>query len=250
MTSFKGLQYVLLTHNIMKKGLIVLLFIFSISLVTGFSNNLTEAQETRDVAGFTKVGFSLSGNLYINLGSEFKVVLEGDDSALEDIITEVSGDKLVIKKKSWRINLKDKVNVYITMPEIEDLSVSGSGKAEIMDALRADDLNLSVSGSGNILTSGVSAKIMKCRISGSGNINLGSGGEVSGADLSISGSGSYRGEDAKIGEMDISISGSGNCSCNVTESLTARVSGSGNVTYTGNPRIDARISGSGKVRSR
>jgi len=234
----------------MKKGLILSLFIFSIATLTGFSDNLPDIRETRDVAGFTKVGFGVSGNLYINRGSKFEVILEGDNSLLENIVTEVSGDRLVIKKKSWRLNINEKVTIYITMPEIEGLNVSGSGKAEIRDAFRSENLNLSVSGSGNLLTSDINATTMKCSISGSGNIIIGGSGEFSEADLSISGSGSYRGEDAQIESVEISISGSGNCSCNVKESLRVRVSGSGDVTYTGNPKIDARISGSGKVRSR
>ena len=37
------------------------------------------------------------------------------------------------------------------MPELNGLGVSGSGKAEIKDAVKTDDLNLSVSGSGKII---------------------------------------------------------------------------------------------------
>jgi hypothetical protein len=234
----------------MKRRIILSAFIFVIAILTGFSYGLSGERETRDLDGFTKVGFGVSGNLYIDLGSEFKVILEGDNSLLEDIVTEVSGDRLIIKKKNWRLNMNQKVTIYITMPEIEGLTVSGSGRAEIKDAVKIEDLVLSVSGSGNILTSDVTAESMKCSISGSGNITLGGGGDINNADLSISGSGSYRGETAKAGSADVSISGSGNCSCYVTESLMVRVSGSGNVTYAGNPKIDARISGSGKVRSR
>lgn len=234
----------------MKKGLILSMLIFSVAILTGFSISLSDIRETRDVAGFTKVSFGVSGNLYINHGSKFEVILEGDNSLLENIVTEVSGNRLIIKKKSWRLNINEKATIYITMPEIEGLSVSGSGKAEIRDAFRSDNLELSVSGSGNLLTSEIKATDVRCSISGSGNITMGGNSEVSEVDLSISGSGSYRGEDAQMETADISISGSGNCSCNVTESLRVRVSGSGNVTYTGNPKIDARISGSGKVRSR
>ncbi len=226
------------------------MFVFVTVVLTGYSSEFSGVRETRDISGFTRIGFGVSGNLYVDLGDEFKVVLEGDNSLLENIVTEVSGDRLIIKKKSWRLNMNDKVTVYITMPRIEGLSVSGSGRAEIKDAVKADDLDLSVSGSGNIYTSDIKAESMKCSISGSGNINLVGDGDIDEADLSISGSGSYRGETAQVGSMEVSISGSGRCSCNVNESLRARVSGSGNITYAGNPKIDARISGSGKVRSR
>ena len=61
-----------------------------------------------------------SGNLYINIGPEFKVVLEGDKDDLEEIETEVSGGKLVIKKDNWRFNMNEKITAYVTMPELKD----------------------------------------------------------------------------------------------------------------------------------
>jgi hypothetical protein len=192
----------------------------------------------------------VAGNLYINFGPEFKVILEGEKSDLEDIITEVSGNRLVIKKDNWKFNFNEKVTVYITMPELKGLGVSGSGKAEIKDAIKAEDLDLSVSGSGKIFTGDVVVSKLGCSISGSGDIVLGGNGNAARADISISGSGNYEGGSYKIGTAEIHISGSGNCSCNVTESLRASVSGSGNVTYEGNPKVDAHVSGSGKVRSK
>jgi hypothetical protein len=233
----------------MKRGIILTAFIAAIAFTTGFAGIQSGEKETRDLKGFTKVSFGVSGNMYINIGPEFKVVLEGSQSVLDEIVTEVSGGRLTVKKENWRFNQNEKVTVYITMPEIKGLGVSGSGRAEIKDIVKTDDLSLSVSGSGKIFTGEIAVSNLSSGISGSGDIIVGSGRADRG-DISISGSGNYNGENAKIGSLDISISGSGNCTANVTESLKASVSGSGNVTYVGNPRIDARVSGSGKVRSR
>ncbi len=223
----------------------IILVIASAATVKGQS----DTKETRDLKGFTKVNFGVSGNLYINFGPEFKVVLEGDRKYLDEIITEVTGNRLIIKKENWRFHFDEKVTVYVTMPEIEGLGVSGSGKAEIKDAVKSDDLSLSVSGSGKLFANDISVTNLDCSISGSGDIILGSGTSTK-TRVSVSGSGNFTGESVKIGTADVHISGSGNCTCNVTESLIASVSGSGNVTYEGNPRVDAHVSGSGKVRSR
>ncbi len=52
--------------------------------------------------------------------------------------------------ENWRFNFNEKVNAYVTLPELTGLSVSGSGKAEILDPIKdADDLSLNVSGSGS-----------------------------------------------------------------------------------------------------
>jgi hypothetical protein len=233
----------------MKKGIILTAFIAAITITTGFAGIQSTEKETRDLKGFTKVSFGVSGNMYISIGAEFKVVLEGEKSTLDEIITEVSGGRLTVKKENWRFNNNEKITVYITMPEISGLGVSGSGRAEIKDAVKTDNLSLSVSGSGKLFTNDIAVNNMKAGISGSGDIIVGGGNAASG-DISISGSGNYTGENLKIGSVVISISGSGNCATNVTESLKASVSGSGNVTYAGNPKVDARVSGSGKIRSR
>ena len=229
-------------------------FIASAFMLTLFSTFFIYGQstekETRNLTGFTKVSFGVPGNLYISLGSDYKVVLEGDRDFISEIDTDISNGKLVIKRDSWSNFNNKKVVVNITMPSLEALSVSGSGQAEVVDALKAGSLNLGVSGSGRVYLNDISAESLDCGISGSGDIILKGNGSVSNGDISISGSGKYSGESVKMDLADISISGSGSCLCHVTGSLEAHVSGSGNVTYLGNPKIDARVSGSGRVRSR
>ena len=231
----------------MKKGLISFLVITA-TFSACFAQS--DVKEVRNVKDFTKVSFGISGNLYISFGPEFKVVLEGDRDILEDIITDVSGEKLVIKKDNWRMNFNEKVTVYITMPEIKGLGVSGSGKAEIKDAFKSTEMSLNVSGSGKIYTNEMNTQNLSCSISGSGSINLGNG-KAKETSVSISGSGNYSGEEMVLESADISISGSGSCNCNISESLKARISGSGNINYFGKAdKVDARVSGSGHVRSR
>ena len=226
---------------------LVALFVITV-LFTGITAG--QEKETRNLKGFDRVSFGISGNLSIRIGPEFRVVLEGSRRDLEAVITEISGDRLIIKQENWRFRFDEKVNINITMPEITALSVSGSGNAEIVDDIKnADALDLSVSGSGKLLTAGIQVDQIGCSISGSGDINIASDGEADRGEISISGSGGYRGEDFNIDKLAVRVSGSGSCFCKVGDSLQASISGSGNVTYKGDPKIDARVSGSGKVRS-
>ena len=227
----------------------VFAFMFLLSLIFGVTT-AQSSKDTRNLKGFTKVNFGISGNLQIKIGPEFSVVLEGVKGDIDEVITEVSSDKLLIKQESWRFNFKEKVNVYITMPEIEALSVSGSGKAEIMDPIKeADNLTLNVSGSGRLITTDLEADSFNSNISGSGSISVGGSGMADRGEIVISGSGNYSGESFEIDHLSVVVSGSGSCFCKAGDSLDATISGSGNVTYAGNPKIDARTSGSGHVRA-
>jgi hypothetical protein len=223
--------------------------LFMVVIMSGFAS--AQTKETRDLKGFTKVSFGISGDMKIKIGPEFSVVLEGDKSDLKEIITEVSGGRLIIKQDSWHFHFNEKINIYITMLALNGLGVSGSGNAEVLDPIKnADNLDLSVSGSGKLLTAEVETDNLDCSISGSGNITIGSSGNADKGTISISGSGNYRGESMEIDHLEVHVSGSGNCTCKAGDSLRAGVSGSGNVYYYGNPKIDAHVSGSGHVRSR
>ncbi len=234
----------------MKKAL---LFLLSAFIITGNVIAASTVKDKRNVKGFTRISYGVSGNLTVRIGPEFSVVLEGDEDDVERVITEVSGDRLIIKREMFRFRFSDldeRVDVYITLPELEGLGVSGSGRAEIVDDIRdIDNLSLSVSGSGKLTTAGIEVDDLDCSISGSGNIIIQGGGSADRSEISISGSGNYTGRDLEIDHLDVSVSGSGNCLCKAGDSLTARISGSGNVTYRGNPRIDSRASGSGHIRS-
>ena len=226
------------------------LFIVAIFLTTASASG--QSKETRNVRNFTKVNFGVSGELFIRIGPEFRLTIEGDKRDIDEIETIVSGDRLNIRKENFRFSLNDneRVTINLTMPAIEGVGVSGSGKVQIMDMVEADQLSLNVSGSGKLYTSGLNVDELSCGISGSGDVILGSGGSIDNGDISISGSGGFSGEEIEIDHLEVSISGSGNCRCRAGDSLDARVSGSGNVTYIGNPKVNARVSGSGHVRSR
>jgi len=229
----------------MKKTIIpALLLIISVTALQA----QTTYTETRNLSGFSKISFAVAGEVYIDLGQSYSVVLEGDKDYIKEIETRVDGTDLVFKRDKWFDTGNRKVTVRITMPALEGISVSGSGKVIVNDPLRGDGLNVAISGSGKVILGDVTVRNVECHISGSGSLNIEGTGAVDNLGISISGSGDYKGEATKVGTLKASISGSGNCDCYVTDLLKAAISGSGSIYYSGNPKIDAAISGSGKVR--
>ncbi len=248
-----------------------------------------QQRETRNVDTFTKISFGVPGKALVSQGNTQKVELEGSAEVLEKIEVVVEGSTLKIRNKekwsSWSWGREDRITVYITAREIRALNVSGSGNLETQTKITSGDMEIKVSGSGNIKADieannvevGVSgsgnsrvrgkANNLESSISGSGNIDLemavadrletrisGSGnlsatGSASRFKATISGSGGVRAGDLVTDSCDISIAGSGSASVNVKSELNASISGSGSVTYKGNPdRVNSNSSGSGKVR--
>lgn len=236
----------------MKKSNLLSVFAF-LALVVSLSSfrNVSQLnEETRTVDAFTKIGLAYPANVLLRQGSTQNVRIEGKPEQLADIITEVKDGRLNIRRKEHSINWQsnsERLTIYITVPQIEALAVSGSGKITGEDTFKVDELDLAVAGSGSIK---LAAKVneVTSRIAGSGSIEL--QGEGKDSRISISGSGSLRGFAFETERANVSISGSGSCQIKANSSLKTNISGSGNVTYDGRASVDSRVSGSGTVKRR
>lgn len=245
-------------------------------------------REVRDVANFTKISFGFPGKLYLKQGSPQKVELEGDRDVVEQVETDVEGGRLKIGKdgKWLNRNSDDKITVYVIVPDIEAVSVSGSGDIVGQTKIRTNDLDLNVSGSGSLSLDVEARGDVEANVSGSGGVDLqgrfetfesdvsGSGTVILSATIvgtadfgisgsgkiqasgsadqvktAISGSGKVLAADLRTNRCEVRISGSGSVEIDVTNELDANISGSGSVSYRGNPKkINSHASGSGKVK--
>lgn len=128
-------------------------FIPTLALLLAASFTFAQHSEVRDVSRFDRISYGISGTLYLTQGSKQKVELKGDREDIEELVTEVRGDRLVIKTRSnnwlnWSSN--NRVDIYITVEDLEGLNLSGSGKVYGQNTIKSDFLELDVSGSGKM----------------------------------------------------------------------------------------------------
>lgn len=213
------------------------------------SNRIDQKKEKRNVGSFNRVSLGISADLYITQGSNTEVIIDAEEKMLDYIITEVSNRKLKIKYNRWRVPRHERIKVFITIPEIEGLNVSGSGKIIAETDIEEENIEFNISGSGKIIIENLKVSDVEANISGSGDILLAGPEIVKSFEINISGSGDLKAERLEVEEFEVSISGSGTCIVHVTSELKAIISGSGKVFYSGKPIVDVRISGSGKVKS-
>ncbi len=212
------------------------------------TNNHISVNETRNVTDFNRIDLTVSANVYLTQGNHYNFKIEGDKEDIDKIITEVRGSKLVIKTYNWKTKIRGKVNIYITTPVVEVLSVTGSGDIISESSINSNDLVLNISGSGSIKINELSSEELEATITGSGNIKLAGENVAKKLDLTITGSGSFTSSELKINEANITITGSGSANVYVLKELDTNITGSGNVNYKGNPSVNANSTGSGKTR--
>lgn len=267
------------------------LFVTGLFLIALVAVSFAQKKETRNVETFTKIAFRVPGKLYLKQGAVQKVEMEGDGEVLQEIETEVSNGRLSIGRENgnWKMwnNWDDKkITVYITVKDIDAISVSGSGNLIGEGRFKSEDLALNVSGSGSMKLEGDVSRKLTANVSGSGNINMsgtarsfesqvsgsgkvdvnveiaeyadtnvsGSGkivasGKANEIKAVISGSGQVLAANLEVEKCEVRISGSGDVEINVKKELDATISGSGSVSYKGSPsHVNSHASGSGKIR--
>lgn len=226
----------------MKNPFIVFIVLF---LLSSFPV-LAQSIETRTLPSFKQLNTGGSWDVAIVKGDREEVRLEAKNLNLDKVITEVKNGILNIHIERGNYRNMD-LKVTVVYRELEAIHAGGSGNLKSTDALAADALEVSLSGSGNASFHNVVADRLDLSMSGSGDMTI-RGGAVTELTLRQSGSGNLKAADLEVEDAQIDKSGSGNAALTVNQSLSVKASGSGNVDYKGNPSLnDIRMTGSGRV---
>ncbi|MFC1663311.1 head GIN domain-containing protein [Patescibacteria group bacterium] len=227
--------------------IVIVVILWAFSFIYGRGSGVL-ASETRDVTDFDKVEISGQGTLIIDQSGEETLKVEADDNLLDRIETEVDNNTLKIRVKTpWLFGIiwpRSEITYHLTVDDLSKVSISGSGKIRT-DSLDSESLDISISGSGNADMT-LDVKNLDINISGSGKFTL--DGNATEQDVNISGSGDYDGKDLISETASFKVAGSGKGIVNVTNTLDVEISGSGSVEYLGDPEdVNQSISGSGKI---
>ena len=205
--------------------------------------------ENRNVGSFAGVDLRGDATVHFTKGNDLKIELHGQDNILKVLETYKSGSNLVIKyRNDIRLGRHEPVTIYLTAPDLNDLRISGSGDIIVSGDVINNDMEMDISGSGNIKMDKLQTSYLDVNISGSGNMEI-EDGEADEEILRISGSGDLYFPNLIARKVMTTTSGSGDIRIHVTEELRSTISGSGSVYYKGQPSVlTSNISGSGKVR--
>ena len=180
--------------------------------------------EEREVGSFKRIESKGAADIFVTIGEELSVKITLDDNLIDLIETEVRGKTLRIEsKENYRTRLGCKIE--ITVPELERVYLRGSGDI-LVERLDAVFFEFKLSGSGNMVAEG-STDELEVRLSGSGDIDT-RDLTAQEAYVSISGSGDVRVHAEEL--FDGSVSGSGDIAIYGDPSdFYKSVSGSGSI---------------------
>jgi hypothetical protein len=255
MTNLKSLTFLF--------SLATLLFLSSCSVDDICTRGEGSSESYRlDLPTFTGIDLRIGANVYLSQGDTPSVRVIGQQNIVDKL-------KLEVDDLTWKIDLQgctrdyEDLEIYITVPKLHYVKIGGSGDVVGETTFTVDDIDLMLSGSGNIIMP-LNAYHVNTKVSGSGDIDLvttttmleseisGSGnlffsGETPSHICKIRGAGTLKAFDLTTDITDINISGSGDAEITARDQLDINITGSGDVRYRGNPTLTIDIDGSGRV---
>lgn len=225
--------------------LLSILFLLALNACNCITGEGDVISEERQVSAFTKIKLSAATKVILRQDSVFHLKIDGQANILDLLKTEVRSKTLSIDFGFRCVRDAKDVTIYLSMPRLEGIDVSGSGKVICLRKFRTQDLELDISGSGEIIID-LSAREIESGVNGSGEIEI--TGTTKKHTIDINGSGQVYAYDLRSSDTRVKISGSGDAKVFAVGSLNASVLGSGSVYYKGNPDVRTKINGSGKVQ--
>jgi hypothetical protein len=204
--------------------------------------------EIRQLGMFSKI--EMNGGAKVNLvqGNEHSVKVEGTQRVVDQVLTEVKDDVLVVKfrdRKLFEI-WSESPTLTITFSNLSDFKLDGGVE------LKADDLNLenfnfSVKGGASVRINNLLVKTLNMSVAGGGDIHV--SGTAQNQNVEVSGGTNYRAENLKSTNVSVKVAGAANVEVWATDRLNLNLAGAYNVSYWGSPEITQSIGGIGQIKA-
>lgn len=231
----------------MKKFILLLSVAALFNSCAGVKGNGNVESSTRDLDSFT--GLRISGiiNAFVMQGDVQSVKITADANLLPLIETSVSRGVLTIRSKKG-ISTYEKLNVYIVVPNLESVNLSGVASLNSKGKITSKHIELETSGSSEINLE-LDCSSIEAELIGASDINLkGSAGKI---EVDAGGSSSLEAYSLQVESGDIETSGASKVNVSVEKELKASASGASNVNYKGSPKdVEQNTSGAASIKSK
>lgn len=217
----------------MKKYLLMTTALLLMAVASIYGANKKE--EVRPMPQFNVV--NVMGNVVVifEQSNKYEVHLTGDEDEIAQILTDVSGESLNIRRRSIQVgnvsvetSSSAKVYVYVRSPEVKTFNLAGSGDI-LAEKLNAKQVVFNLAGSGRIMLGFINAESARFNNAGSSYISV---------------------ENVKADNISMSMSGSGSINCIIKKAtnLTCSLVGSGKICLGGNvDKYSKSMFGPGKI---
>tara|TARA_Y100000813_G_C24118010_1_gene331200 strand:- start:305 stop:1012 length:708 start_codon:yes stop_codon:yes gene_type:complete len=203
-------------------------------------------EKTISIDHFSELELSGSYIVHLRQGEQQEVKVKTHENLISLLNTEVDDNEWDIQFKKC-VKSDKKIEFFVTVPTLTDLTIEGSGSIIGKGAFESDEMELEISGSGEIAIELANVKKLNSEINGSGDLKI--SGVAKTHKMEINGSGDISAYELKTDNSEVEINGSGDVKIYVSYELEVEVNGSGDVYYKGDVKnIRTEVNGSGNIK--
>lgn len=225
----------------MKKSILTLgiLFLFTSSTLLAQVNNY----DVMNIVDYHSISVNSAYTVYVKQSNKEEVRVEAEkeiydltEITVQDGVLHINikKDESQTSKSIWQkidnIKLLPTLKVYISIKDVQKLSVNGSGKLITENSIASDKLDLLVAGTGSMEVD-VKTKMLDAKLAGPGDITI--KGYTDDLKIENSGSGDINAFEFEAQNAIANLYGLGSIKMNVSEKLDAKIYGSGNISVRG-----------------
>ena len=216
-----------------------MLFIGAIIMISGplFAQG-DFAKEARESSSFTGIDAGGAFTIYLSQGNATKIVVESEAKNIDKIITKVNNGVLDISSKG--IKKSDKLNIYVTSPEISFIDIHGAATLKGNTSLSGTTIKIKASGASDAQLELYYDKIIT-NVSGAATLII--TGEADSHTAQVSGAGDLKAGGLATEVTKATASGAGTANVNATTEVVSNTSGAGTVELTNKPETLTIVAG-------
>lgn len=198
--------------------------------------NIDDEGMSFDLNDFSSVEAQGIYNIFIEQGDDYNVVVKGNDRYKEEVMIKKYGSVLEIgmSRRDWDLleNIDEdfRLNVYITMPDLQSLESKGLVNFEL-SRFKGNNLSIDLSGASSADLN-LNFDNVTLDLSGVSSVDL--LGAIHFMEADLSGASSLRAFDCGVHDLELSASGASNAKVSAEHRLTIETSGVSTVRYKGN----------------
>lgn len=229
--------------------LIITIAVSSCNLIDGrrIKGNGKITTKNYDLKDFDGIDIGGAKSLHIKLDSVYSVRVETDENIFNHLRVSVRDGELKVQSKdgSW-LNPTDGVKIFVSLPVLKKLEVSGASTVKTEGKILQDEklaIKLSGASEGNL-----DVRIPEIGVTASGASSITMSGESRDLVVDAKGASTFDGFDLKAENTRVDASGASTGNVFASINLKATASGASDVKYKGNPKVIENTSGASSVK--
>ena len=209
------------------------------------------AQRSYSIGSFDRIRVEGPFDVRLTTNASPGARAEGDPKATQDLDIRVEGTTLIVRAGvgGWgeqpRGGAAEATVITVSTAMVRRATVIGGGRLTIAGPLRSQRVDLALTGSGSLAVSGIEADQLFVTLLGSGNIAL--AGKAAKVNLNTSGPGTIAAAPLAAGDLVLRLDGNGETQATALYTANVTTTGIGAATVYGKPACTVKAVAGGPV---